>query len=99
MNNIFPYVLCHSTGWIQIVDKRTSVKYDVSMQIGAPYFKGNLTGYTSQTLDGAMKTWASRATMQYTYRGGQREQIVINHKFRDQSVNNLKSYSTDWSVG
>lgn len=84
-------------GWIQIVDKRSSVKYDVSMQIGAPFFKGNLTGYTSQTIENALKTWASRAVLQYTYRGGAREQIVVNHKIRDQSVNSLKTYSTDCS--
>lgn len=84
-------------GWIQIVDKRASVKYDVSMQIGAPFFKGNLTGYTSQTIENSLKTWASRAALQYTYRGGSREQIVVNHKIRDQSVNSLKTYSTDCS--
>jgi hypothetical protein len=79
-----------------VVEKRSSVKYDVSMQIGAPLFKGNLTGYTSQSVEGAQKTWASRAVLQYTYNGGQREQIVVNHKIRDQSASNLKTYSTDW---
>jgi hypothetical protein len=84
-------------GYININEKRMSTKYDVSMQIGAPQFKGNLTGYTSRLTDGMMRTWSSRAVMVYTYRGGHREQFVINHKLRDQSVSNLNTYSSDCS--
>lgn len=84
-------------GWIQVTDKRRSTKYDVSVQIGAPQFKGNLTGYTSRVRDNAMKTWSSRAVVVYTYRGGHREQFIFNHKLRDQSVSNLNTYSSDCS--
>lgn len=84
-------------GYIQTIDKRSSVKYDVSMQIGAPSFKGILTGYTGSSSSRSMKTWASRAVMQYAFDGGRREQIIINHKIRDQSVSNLQTYSTDCS--
>ena len=66
------------------------------MQISAPGFKGNLTGYTMMAAQGATKTWATRAVMVYIYQGGRREQFIFNHKLRDQSVSNLNTYSSDW---
>lgn len=86
-------------GSMTVVEKPTSTKYDVSMQIGSPIFKGTLTGYTLNSRDHG-NSWASRAELKYSYRGGRQERILLNHKIRDLSSNNLKTYSTDgsWST-
>ena len=81
-----------------VTERPTQTKYDVSLQIGSPILRAVLTGYTANTRDSG-NSWASRAELKYSYRGGRQERIQVNHKVRDQSTNNLRSYSMDGSVG
>jgi hypothetical protein len=82
-------------GSVQVRERKQAVKYDVNLQIGSPIFKGTFTGYSSNVRDDSSKSWASRAELVYQYRGGRKERIVVNHKIRDQSTSNLKTYSMD----
>ena len=76
--------------------RRISTKYNVALQIGSPIFKGSLTGFTNNVRDQrGGSSWASRADFSYQYGGGRKERIVVNHKVRDQSTNNLNTYSMD----
>jgi hypothetical protein len=84
-------------GSVQVRERKQAVKYDVNLQIGSPIFKGTFTGYSSNVRDDSSKSWASRAELVYQYRGGRKERIVVNHKIRDQSTSNLKTYSMDGS--
>jgi len=83
-------------GSVRARQRRISTKYDVALQIGSPAFKGSLTGFTNNVRDRrGGSSWASRADVSYQYDGGRKERIVVNHKIRDQSTNNLNTYSMD----
>lgn len=84
-------------GAVQVRERRGSVKYDVALQISSSIIKGSFSGYTSNTRDELSKSWASRGELIYVYKGGRKERVVVNHKVRDQSTENLKSYSMDGS--
>jgi len=81
---------------MRVRQRRASKKYDVSLQLGSPIFRGSLTGFTNNARDrrGGW-SWASRADLSYQYNGGRKQRIVLNHKVRDQSTNNLNTYSMD----
>jgi len=81
---------------MRVRQRRISKKYDVALQIGSPVFKSSMTGFTNNVRDRrGGSSWASRADLSYQYDGGRKERIVVNHKVRDQSTNNLKTYSMD----
>lgn len=80
---------------MELQDKKTTSKYDTNFQFSSPFVKGGLIGFVSRTQDTGY-TWSSRADLSYQITGERtKERIVINHKFRDQSTSNLRSYSTD----
>ena len=83
-------------GSIQLQDKTKSQKYDANIQFSSPALRGSVSGYVSKIQDNG-NTWASRADINYQYMNGAKQRIVINHKLRDASAANLKSYSTDGS--
>jgi len=73
-----------------------STKYDVALQLGSPILKGSLIGFTNNVRDRrGGSSWASRADLSYQCVGSRKQRIVVNHKIRDQSTNNLNTYSMD----
>jgi hypothetical protein len=81
-------------GSIELQKKRRSTKYNVNVQFSSPLLRGSVSGFTSVISDSS-SVYATRADVNYQYRNGQKQRIVINHKLRDSSTANLKSYSTD----
>jgi len=58
--------------------------------------KGSLSGFTNRARDRrGGSSWASRVGLNYQYDGGRKQRIIVNHKVRDQSTNNLNTYSMD----
>lgn len=83
-------------GSVELQDKRKSQKYDANIQFSSPIVRGSLSGFVSSIQDNG-NAWASRADINYQYKNGNKQRIVINHKIRDTSTANLKSFSTDGS--
>ena len=53
-------------------------------------------GFTNNVRDRrGGSSWASRADLSYQYDSGRKQRVVVNHKVRDQSTNNLNTYSMD----
>jgi len=81
---------------MRVRQRRAATKYDVALQVGSPIFKGSLKGFTNNVRNGrGGSSRASRADFSYQYDGGRKERIVVNHKVRDRSTNNLNTYSMD----
>jgi len=83
-------------GSVELQDKRKSQKYDANIQFSSPIVRGSLLGFVSSIQDNG-NAWASRADVNYQYSNGPKQRIVFNHKIRDSSTANLKSFSTDGS--
>jgi len=83
-------------GAIEFQDKRKSQKYDANVQFSSPVLRGSVSGFVTRIQDNG-NAWASRADINYQYMNGNKQRIVINHKLRDSSAGNLKTYSTDGS--
>lgn len=83
-------------GSVELQDKRKSQKYDANIQFSSPIVRGSLSGFVSSIQDNG-NAWASRADINYQYKNGNKQRIVFNHKIRDSSTANLKSFSTDGS--
>jgi len=90
--------LCHPVcaGTVRVRQRRQAKKYEVSLQLRSPILKGSLNGFTNNVRDRrGGSSWASRADLSYQYDRRRKQRIVVNHKVRDQSTNNLNTYSMD----
>jgi len=83
-------------GSVELQDKRKSQKYDTNIQFSSPALRGSVSGFVTHIQENG-NAWASRADINYQYLNGNKQRIVINHKLRDGSTANLKTYSTDGS--
>jgi hypothetical protein len=83
-------------GSVELQDKRKSQKYDANIQFSSNILRGSFTGFVSSIQDNG-NTWASRGDVNYQYKNGIKQRFVVNHKFRDTSTANLKSYNMDGS--
>ena len=81
-------------GSVEYKEIKKTRKFDVKIQVSSPIFKSTIEGFTSNIHD-IGNSWASRADIAYTYGMSPKQRIVINHKMRDSSINNLKTYSMD----
>jgi hypothetical protein len=83
-------------GSIELQDKRKSQKYDANIQFFSPILSGSFTGFVSSIQDNG-NAWATRGDLNYQYKNGNKQRIVMNHKIRDTSTTNLKTYNVEGS--
>ena len=69
-------------------------KYNISGQLISAPLRAGFTGSFANIQDSG-NSWATRADINYQFKNAAKERIVINHKIRDTSSSNLKSYSMD----
>jgi len=84
-------------GTIELQDRKKTQKYDVNVQFSAPVVRGSVAGFVSSIQDTSGQAWVSRADVNYQYQNGAKQRVVVNHKLRDMSTDNLKSYSMEGS--
>jgi len=84
-------------GTIELQDRKKMQKYDVNVQFSAPVVRGSVAGFVSIIQENTGQAWVSRADVNYQYMNGAKQRFVVNHKLRDMSTGQLKSYSMDGS--
>jgi len=83
-------------GSIAKTDKSKTIKYELNAQFASPVLRGSVAAFATNITD-VNQAWTSRADVNYQYMNGAKQRVVVNHKWRDTSNANLKSYSTDAS--